>query len=158
MKTLLLSSLVAVVMPAAMATEVTVSYSEDFAETLADDYGEREGERLSERITSDLAKAFEKKGIDPARVEVTILDAKPNKPTFQQLSDNVSLDFSRSISIGGMDLVGTAYDADGNELGTQAYDWFETDITHVLGLGVWSDAQRTSRRFATRFANTLSGE
>lgn len=156
MKTLIAALGALALLPAAAATEVAVSYSEDFAEELADNYGEREGERLSEDITEDLSFAFNKVGVNPARVEVTIINAKPNRPTMEQLSDRPGLDGFRSISLGGMELTGTAYDADGNVLATQEYEWFESNIRDVIGTAVWTDANRASRRFAKKLATQLS--
>lgn len=156
MKTLIAALGALALLPAATATEVTVSYSDDFAEELADNYGQREGERLTEDITDDLSHAFKKAGVTPARVEVTIINAKPNRPTMDQLSDRPGLDGFRSISIGGMELTGTAYDADGNVLATQEYEWFENNIRDVVGSAVWTDANRASRRFAKKLANQLS--
>ena len=156
MKKVLITAALLALAPLASATTVNVSYSEDFAEKLTDDYGEREGTKLSEKVTKDLIREFEKQGLSVARVDVMIIDAKPNRPTFKQLGDRPGLDASRSISIGGMSLEGTAYDAEGNALGTKQYDWFETDIRDAVGAGTWTDARRASDRFARRFATDLS--
>jgi hypothetical protein len=156
MKKVLFTAALLALAPIAGATTVNVSYSEDFAEKLIDDYGEREGVKLSEEITEDLIREFEKKGVSVARIDVMIIDAQPNRPTFKQLGDRPGLDAIRSISIGGMSLEGTAYDAEGNVLGTKQYDWFETDIRDAVGAGTWTDARRASDRFARRFATDLS--
>ena len=156
MKKVLFTAALLALAPIAGATTVNVSYSEDFTEKLTDDYGEREGVKLSEEITEDLIREFEKKGVSVARIDVMIIDAQPNRPTFKQLGDRPGLDAIRSISIGGMSLEGTAYDAEGNVLGTKQYDWFETDIRDAVGAGTWTDARRASDRFARRFAADLS--
>ena len=143
-------------LPVAAAVDVSVTYSEDFAETLEQDYGVREGEYLAEAITDDLNRAFAKRGIDPARVEIEIIDAKPNKPTMTQLTDEPGLDYLRSLSIGGMKLSGTAFDSEGNVLGTLEYGWFESDIRDVLGSATWTDAKRASDKFARKFAKSLA--
>lgn len=140
----------------AAATPITVGYSEDFAEKLVDDYGEREGARLSDEVIKDVTREFERQGVDVARVEVTIIDAKPNRPTFEQLSARPGLDAIRSISIGGMDLHGKAFDASGELIAETQYDWFENDITLARGAGTWTDANRASNRFARRFAEDIS--
>jgi len=140
----------------AAATEVAVTYSDDFAEELSENYGEREGETLTEEIVEDLDRAFAKVGVDPARVDITIVNAKPNRPTLEQMSARPGLDSFRSISLGGMELVGTAYDTDGNVLATQEYGWFENNLRDVVGSGVWTDAKRASSRFAKKMANQLS--
>lgn len=156
MKTLIAAFGALALLPVAAATEVAVSYSDEFAEELAENYGEREGERLTQDITEDLSLAFNKAGVNPARVEVTIINAKPNRPTFDQLGATPGLDGFRSISIGGMELTGTAYDGDGNVLATQDYEWFENNIQDVIGSSVWTDANRASRRFAKKLADQLS--
>lgn len=154
----LTAGLLALVAAPALAADITVGYSEDFEEKLVEDLGEREGEYLSEYVTSALEDAFAKTGVDPARVEVTIEDAKPNRPTFEQLSAQPGLDFARSISIGGADFSAIAYDAEGNILAEVDYDWFESDIRDVIGTATWSDARRATRRFATRMAEAVAGE
>ncbi len=156
MKTIFAAIGALAILPTAAATEVAVTFSDDFAEELSDNYGEREGETLSEEIIEDLDRAFEKAGVSPARVDIVIVDAKPNRPTFDQLSSRPGLDAFRSISLGGMELTGTAYDADGNVLAVQEYEWFENDIRDVIGAATWSDANRASRRFAKKFANKLT--
>lgn len=156
MKMTLLAAAALALAPLAGATTVNVSFSEDFAEKLTEDYGEREGEKLVEEITEDLTKQFEKQGLEVARVDVTILDAKPNRPTLKQLGDRPGLDGFRSISVGGMSVEGMAYDAEGNTIGSTSYRWFETDIRDARGAGMWSDARRASDRFARRFAKDLA--
>jgi len=156
MKTIFAAIGALAILPTAAATEVAVTYSEDFAEELADNYGEREGETLTEDIIDDLDHAFAKAGVSPARVDVVIVNAKPNRPTLEQLSNEPGLDAMRSISIGGMKLTGTAYDADGNVLAIQEYGWFENNIRDVFGSATWTDANRASRRFAKNFAKQLN--
>ncbi len=156
MKTIFAAIGALAILQTAAATEVAVTYSDDFADELADNYGEREGETLTEEIIEDLNRAFRKAGVNPARVDVTIVNAKPNRPTMEQLTQRPGLDAFRSISLGGMELVGTAYDADGNIIATQEYGWFENDLRDVVGSGTWTDAKRSSRRFATKLANQLS--
>jgi hypothetical protein len=70
--------------------------------------------------------------------------------------DKPGLDAIRSISLGGAELTGIAYDASGAEIGKFNYDWYENDLSNVVGSGTWSDARWTFDRFATRFADKLS--
>lgn len=144
-----------VIAPGAMATDVTVGYAPDFQEALEDDYGVKEGTYLTKNIKEDLTREFEKAGVTVDHVTVTIERAVPNKPTFKQLGDEPGLDFGRSISIGGMKLSATAFDASGAEMGRLTYDWFETDIRNA-GLTTWGDAKRASDRFARKFAEKLA--
>ncbi len=154
MKSVLIALAALVAVPAASAAEIAVSFGEKFAEKLEEDYGLREGEYLSGRITRDLTRELARAGVDVARVDVTILDAKPSRPTFKQAGDTPGLDTFRSVSIGGMDVAATAYDAAGNPVGELTYDWYETDIRYA-GLTTWDDASRASSRFARRFAKSL---
>ena len=156
MKIHALAALALLASPAALAAEINVSYDPEFAEDLADDYGEREGDYLTAAIEKDINQALENAGVDVARIDVTILDAKPNKPTFKQLADKPGLDYGLSKSIGGMKLTATMYDAEGNPAGDLAYDWYETSIRNA-GLGTWSDAKRASDRFARKLAKQLKG-
>lgn len=158
MKTIIAAIGALALLPVAAAADISVTYSDDFAEELSENYGEREGERLRQDITEDLDKAFEKAGVSAARVEIVIVDAKPNRPTFEQLSDKPGLDPIRSISIGGMELTGTAFDAEGNVLASQDYEWFQNNIRDVIGISTWGDANRASRRFARKMADQLGEE
>lgn len=156
MKNLLLAFSALGLCQIAGAAEVVVSIGDKFAEELVETYGEREGAVLKAEVIEDIDRAFARKGVDAARVEVTINKARPNRPTLEQARDTPGLDVFRSISLGGMDLTGTAYDANGLVLAEQQYDWFENDIRHVSPAGTWTDAKRASSRFARRFADQLA--
>lgn len=148
------AALAAVLVPVAGATEITVNYSPEFSEKLTEDYGTREGEFLSERVKKDLTRELERKGADVAKVDVTIVDAKPSRPTFKQAGDEPGLDMHRSVSLGGMKLTAVAYDASGNASEPFEYKWYESDIT-MAGISTWHDARRASSRFASRFAKEV---
>ena len=142
--------------PAAGAMTVQVGVSDAFQEKLEDDYGVRETEILQESLTHKIERAFEKAGVKAERVVITIEDARPNRPTFQQLGDKVGLDPIRSFGTGGAKVTGVAYDAAGAEIGRQEYDWYETDIRQSFGVSTWYDASYAFGRFATRFAKSLT--
>jgi hypothetical protein len=142
----------------AHAAPITVTYSEDFAEMLVDDYGEREGAVLSDEIIDDLDRELARAGIEVARIAVVIEDAKPNRPTMEQVRNRPGLDMFRSISLGGMELTGTAFDSEGAVVGELTYDWYENNIDQVIGSATWGDARRASNRFARRFVDQLAGQ
>ena len=154
MKHLLAAALIAGLAPAAHAAEINVSFAPEFSEKLTEDYGVKEREYLSERVRSDLEEALAKQGKDAARIDVTILDAKPSRPTFKQGADKPGLDMFNSVSIGGMKLQAVAYDASGAASEPFEYKWYEHDIRDA-GLTTWQDARRASSRFASRFAKEL---
>lgn len=142
--------------PTASALTVETKMSPAFQEKLDDDYGVREADVLAKALVKKIENQFARQGVKAERVVVTIEDAKPNRPTFQQVSDKPGLDPMRSISIGGAHLVGIAYDASGAEIGRLDYDWYETNLSNVIAATTWSDARWTFDRFARRFADRLS--
>jgi hypothetical protein len=154
MKLIPLTAVALLLAPAALAAEINVTVSEDFQEKLEDDYGTREGDFLAKEVKEDLTRALDKAGVDTARIDVTILDAKPSKPTFKQLGDKPGLDYGLSKSLGGMKLSAIAYDAEGEKTGEYEYSWYEHDL-RVSGISTWYDASRASRRFARNFVDDI---
>lgn len=154
MKYLIAASILAAFAPAAMAAEINVTFAPEFSEKLVEDYGVKEGDYLSGRVRADLERELAEAGRDVARIDVTILDAKPSRPTFQQASDKLGLDMFRSVSVGGMKLSAVSYDASGTASEPFEYKWFENDIRQA-GITTWQDARRASSRFAYRFAKQV---
>lgn len=150
-----LAGLALAALPASALT-VETRISPEFQEKLQDDYGVREADILSKQLTTTIQTQFSRLGGGKAeRVVVTIHDAKPNRPTMQQLSDRIGLDPIRSIGVGGAKVSGIAYDASGNQVGTLDYDWYETDISQVIAASTWHDARWAFDRFARKFAKNL---
>lgn len=124
-------------------------------------YGERELERLAERLEKKMTRRLQKQGIqvdDNAStvLKVTLVDAKNNRPTFEQLSQQVSLSF-QSYGTGGAELSGELLSANGTSLGTMSYAWYETDIRDAAyNAGTWRDANRAFDRFARKAAKELA--
>lgn len=144
--------------PAAAATDIEVSFSDAFAERLAEDYGEREGERLVEDVTNDIERALARRGADPARIEVTIIDAKPSRPTREQLDDRIGFNLTLSSGFGGMSIEGRALDSDGAVIAEASVESFENSNTRALGpRTTWGDAQSVSNRFARQLARRIEG-
>jgi hypothetical protein len=150
-----LAGLALITAPASALT-VEAKVSPEFQAKLEEDYGVREARILTKSLVTKIEGAFARQGVRAERVVVTIEDAKPNRPTMQQISDTPGLDPMRSISIGGAHLTGTAYDAGGTAIGTLEYDWYETDLSNVTGATTWSDARWSFDRFARRFADRLN--
>jgi hypothetical protein len=141
----------------AFAQTVETRISEDFQKKLEKDYGVREASVLQDVLKARVEKALNKSGASGkvSRVVVTIEDARPNRPTFQQVTDKPGLDPIRSISIGGADVTGVAFDASGAQVAELAYDWYETDLSQAIGVDTWHDARWVFSRFATRFADKI---
>ena len=140
----------------ASALTVEAKISSEFQKKLDKDYGVREAKVLSNYLVSKSEGHFARHGVQADRVVVTIEDAKPNRPTFYQVSKKPGLDPIRSISIGGAHLTGIAYDASGKEIGTLDYDWYETNLENTVTSTTWTDARWSFDRFARRFADKLS--
>ena len=149
--------------PPAAAAPVTVgaiTYSADFDKALKDKYGPREGDRLAADARRSLERALA--GVDAptaTRIDVEIVDAKPNRPTMQQMTDMPGLSME-SIAIGGASLRATLRDASGAELRTVSYSWYESDIRDAFGATTWTDANRAIRWFSAQVkeAATEPGE
>ena len=156
MKLAPIAALALMLAPSAYAAEINVAYAVDFNTKLQDDLGTREGDYLSKEVREDLQRELTKQGVDVARIDVTIVDAKPSKPTFKQLGDKPGLDYGASVSLGGMKLTAVAYDADGTEAGQYEYSWYENDIRQT-GITTWYDANKAARWFARNFAEDLKG-
>jgi hypothetical protein len=155
--TVAISALASLLLAApALAVTVEARVSTEFQEKLADDFGVREGKVLTDTLTSKIEKTFAERGVKAERVVVTIEDAKPNRPTREQVSSKPGLDPIRSVSVGGAHVTGIAYDASGKEIGKFDYDWYESDITNVIAATTWTDARTSFDRFARRFAEQLS--
>lgn len=140
----------------ASALTVEAKVSPEFQIMLEKDYGVREAATLTEALVSKVEATFARQGVTADRVVVTIEDAKPNRPTWQQVSAKPGLDPMRSVSIGGARVSGVAYDASGTQIGELDYDWYESDLSNVIAATTWSDARWTFDRFARRFADKLS--
>jgi hypothetical protein len=153
-----LVALAGLALSAAPASALTVEakVSDAFQIRLEEDIGVREARFLTDSLTKKVEAAFARAGVNVDRVVLTIHDAKPNRPTLEQVSNTPGLDPMRSISVGGAHVVGIAYNAAGAEIGRLDYDWYETDITSSAGSTTWTDARWTFDRFARRFADKLS--
>lgn len=121
-------------------------------------FGQKDLDKLTKRLKRKMEARLEKNGITISDDATTILnlvitDARPNRPTFKQLSKSVSLS-TQSFGVGGATFTGTLVNAAG-EQGNVSYGWFETDIRDAQYSGIWSDAYRAIDRFARKTAKSL---
>ena len=121
-------------------------------------YGQRDLDRLAARLKRRMEKQLTKNGVEISDSAATILnlvitDAAPNRPTFNQLSNNTSIS-SRSFGVGGATFEGTLINA-GETQGEVSYAWYETDIRYAQGNATWTDANRAIDRFARKTAKSL---
>jgi hypothetical protein len=138
----------------ALAQTTPVSFSPEFQTALEEDYGVREGEVLRAAVSETIARELSRRGIatGSAIVEVTIVSARPNRPTMQQMLDEPSLDFS-SISIGGAELRAVVRHADGGttEVEHRRYNHSLSDLSGAAT--AWTEARRAIRQFAVKVAD-----
>lgn len=138
----------------ALAQTTPVSFSPEFQTTLEEDLGVREGQVLRTAVTDAIARELARRGVatGSATIEVTIVDAEPNRPTMQQLIDEPSLDFS-SISIGGAELRAVVHSANGasTEVTHRRYNHSLADISGAAT--TWTEARRAIRQFAVKVAD-----
>lgn len=131
---------------------VSVTYSEDLSEKLSEDYGEREKRVLEDMVGTSLRRELP---ASVTRVEVELVDAVPNRPTFQQMGNEPGLSFS-SFGVGGAELKGRAFDASGAMVGEVRYRWYSNDIVWAQNAWVWEDADRAIDRFAQELADDVT--
>lgn len=145
---LLSSAAAAVAAPAA----VTVTIGPELQKKAIEKYGVRDVDRLAAELRKDVERELARTGAyDGARIELTLTDAVPNRPTFKQLSDKPGLSYE-SYGIGGAKIEGRAI-APGGAVTPIKYSYYETDIRQAWAHSTWSDAQWTMDRFAYRLAS-----
>lgn len=131
---------------AASAQTVSVSIGPELQDK-ADDYGQRELDFLAR----DLQSAVEKRVAGaPGRYELVIVDAKPNRPTPQQLSNRPGLS-PMSFGIGGAAIEGAHVAPDGSRTPI-SYRWYESDIGWARYESTWGDAETAFNKLANRLA------
>ena len=144
---LIASGTAAFAAPAAVTVDVAPKLQKEFEKT----YGLREAKLLTEDLRSSVEQRLAKTGaLEDARVELTLKDVKPNRPTFKQLSDRPGLSM-QSFGIGGATIEGRIVAPDGTVTPVE-YSWYESDIRDAYANWTWSDAEWTFDRFAGRLA------
>ena len=114
--------------------------------------GPREVQEQSDRLVQVVTQAVaDTPALNGARIDLVLTDLKPNRPTFQQISERPGLDPMRSVSIGGAEIEGRITLADGTVQPVR-YEWFTNNLGDVRGNTTWQDADRAFRRLGTNLA------
>ena len=148
--------------PAAFATPVTVApvaLSAEYQTKVDDEIGDRDSQVLSDFVTRTVSRALTQRGGEisesaPVRVEITIIDADPNRPTWEEMRSTPGLSQFWSVSTGGAELQATLRSADGRVLGEVTHRYFSNSLADIFGSpDTWSDANRATYRFARKVAD-----
>jgi hypothetical protein len=136
----------------AAPASVSVGLAPELQKKAEKTYGVKEVERLREELRTDVERQLAKTGAyDDARIELTLVDVRPNRPTFKQLADTPGLSM-QSFGIGGAKIEGQAVAPDGRTT-PLSYSWYETDIRNTWSNWVWTDAEYAFERFARRLGS-----
>jgi lipid-binding SYLF domain-containing protein len=115
--------------------QVTVSVDPKLVSEGVKTYGAKEINDLAAYLKQTVEKDLMAKGrfkaseADGAVLQLVLVDAKPNRPTFKQMSDRPGLSM-QSYSVGGADIRGEQINADASRV-KLGYSWFETDISQA---------------------------
>lgn len=135
--------------PAAEVSNVEVTVSPALKKKAAEEYGVKDVDRLVAELKKDVARELERTGVlAGGRVELTLVDARPNRPTFKQMGDKPGLSY-QSFGVGGAEIEGRAISLDG-DVTPLRYRWYETDIHNSRHQNTWADAEHAFDRFASR--------
>ena len=124
--------------------------------------GQRDLDALLKKLKTDAIKDLGKKDIAlsddaPLVLKLTLVNAKNNRPTKSQISEQVTLSI-RSIREGGAELSGELLSADGSSLGTISYTYYDDIFLDGFSQAstTWTDAKEAIDRFSEKLARNLS--
>jgi hypothetical protein len=113
--------------------------------------GQRDVDDLVKSLQTAVEKRLAKTGAyDGAHIDLVLVDAEPNRPTFKQLGDTPGLSL-RSFGIGGARIEGRAVAADG-VVTPLRYSYYSPDIRWASSKAIWSDADWAIDTFADQLS------
>ncbi len=141
-----------------------------------EDIGARDLDRLLTELREDVEARLAERGLlaepgEPAaELDLVLVEATPNRPTFAQLGGRGEWGWDRpgvrqplsrhlslaSFGIGKVKLEGVFTGADGAPLGEVTYRYEESDIYQAQFAATWTDVHRGIDMFANRLARTLA--
>jgi hypothetical protein len=147
------AGLASAALAAPVVAEIKVSVGPDLARKI-----DLVAPRDLDGLSSDLRHAVERKlRLRPGggTLNLVIEDAKPNRPTPQQLSRKAGLSME-SFGVGGARIGGDYVDPAGTRTPI-AFSWYETDIRWARYGGTWHDAQTAFDKLADRLVKDQYG-
>lgn len=161
-----LASLAAIAFaPAAFAAPVAlapVALSAEYQTKVDEEIGDRDSQVLNAFVTRTVSRALTQRGGEisqdaPMRVEITIVDADPNRPTWEEMRKTPGLSQFWSVSTGGAELQAILRGSDGRVLSEVNHRYYSNSIADLIGSpDTWSDAHRATYRFARKVADAYS--
>ncbi|HEX5380344.1 MAG TPA: hypothetical protein VFW47_17330, partial [Phenylobacterium sp.] len=139
MRAFILTSLITLAAAPALAAppEVQVKIGPKLHDQAVRELGLREVDGLAADLRRQVERELGRTGVlEGARLELTLVDAKPNRPTFKQLGDKPGLSYE-SFGVGGATIEGRAIAVDGSVTPIR-YRWYETDIRNAPYRMTWS--------------------
>jgi hypothetical protein len=131
----------------ATPASVSVVVGPELQKKAVEDLGVRDVDMLAKDLQKTVETRLAKTGAyDGAQIQLVLVDAIPNHPTFKQLGDTPGLSL-RSFGIGGATIEGQAV-APSGAVTPLSYHYLQPDIRWVRGLATWSDAEDTFQQFA----------
>lgn len=137
-----------------------ITFSSELQTSLTRDLGAREGDVLRARVERSVSAALARRGATvqanaPVSIDIEIVAADPNRPTFQQLSNPPYPSLLESTSIGGAQLRATLRGADGQILETVNYRQYNSSFDEFRNARptTWSEASRAINVFADKVAD-----
>jgi len=117
---------------------------------------------LKRDLKKRVARILEHRGLidhnNGVRLDLTILDVTPNRPTAQALTNRLALDF-RSFGLGGAEIGARLVSRNGKELGEMHYRWKEYRLYQTsASKTVWFDAHRAFDKFSRHLVKNLQSQ
>jgi hypothetical protein len=147
---------------ASAVTLSQISFSPEFQIELDEELGAREGEYLRSAVTEAVSNALTRRGASigtgaDITIEISIIDADPNRPTMQQTQGRPGLDPLRSVSTGGAELRAVLRNASGQVVGEVDHRRYDETLSDVfVPPTTWTSAQRSIRQFAGKVADAYA--
>lgn len=147
-------SLILAAAPAAVcaqASDVVVTIGPELQQK-ARDLGQRDLDRLTRELEAGIERAVARSGRGSGgRLELVLTDARPSRPTFEQMARRPGLSME-SVSNGGAAFEGVEIAPDGSRRAVR-FSWYETDIRWAGARTTWTDAHKAFQMFARRYAD-----
>lgn len=116
-------------------------------------YGPSQAAVLRKTISDRVGAALRGRCQAVARIEITLLDARPTHPTDRQIENNPALDRLRTRFLGGADFRARLLGAAGGTLRSLRYRWYAPDYREgSRAADPWGDVRLASEGLGSQLA------